>query len=43
MPASLLDSQLANLEPLEPDELGVREDITLSPDLIVAEVISQLR
>ena len=43
MPASLLDSQLASLEPLEPDELGVREDITLSPDLIVAEVISQLR
>lgn len=35
MPASLLDSQLATLEPLEPDEAGVVLDSTmLEPDLV---------
>lgn len=36
MPASLLESQLAILEPLEPDEDGVLIDVGSSPDEIVA-------
>lgn len=31
MPATLLDSQLATLEPLQPDEQGIVLDIALSP------------
>jgi gluconokinase len=31
MPASLLDSQLATLEPLQPDEAGMRLDVALPP------------
>jgi gluconokinase len=42
MPASLLDSQLATLEPFRPDELGVVLDVTLSPDELVARAISVL-
>jgi gluconokinase len=38
MPVSLLDSQFATLEPLDPDENGVRVDIAASPDEIVAQV-----
>ncbi len=39
MPASLLDSQLATLEPLQPDEAGVVLDVSLSPaDLVTAAV-----
>ena len=36
MPASLLDSQLATLEPLGPDERGVRVDADRSPDDVLA-------
>jgi carbohydrate kinase (thermoresistant glucokinase family) len=39
MPASLLDSQLATLEPLEPDERGARISIAQSVDAIVAEAV----
>ncbi|MEU3255114.1 gluconokinase [Streptomyces sp. NPDC006997] len=35
MPAALLDSQLATLDPLEPDERGAELDATPSPDRIV--------
>lgn len=42
MPASLLDSQLRTLEPLEPDESGVVLDLTHSPDELVAEAVSTL-
>lgn len=35
MPPSLLESQYATLEPLEPDELGLRVDVTLHVDEIV--------
>ena len=37
MPASLLDSQYAALEPLEPDELGTVIDIAMSFDQVVAQ------
>lgn len=36
MPVSLLDSQLATLEPLEPDEDGIVIDVAATPDAIVA-------
>ncbi|QAY59740.1 gluconokinase [Microbacterium protaetiae] len=39
MPPSLLDSQLATLEPLQPDEAGVVVDISPSP----AEVVTRAR
>ena len=42
MPATLLDSQLATLEPLAADEPGVTVDIVDDPDEIVAEVASAL-
>ncbi len=35
MPVSLLDSQLADLEPLRPDESGVIADIERSPEELV--------
>jgi gluconokinase len=38
MSASLLQSQYATLEPLEPDELGLRIDATLRVDEIVSVV-----
>ncbi|KUN22867.1 gluconokinase [Streptomyces corchorusii] len=34
MPSSLLDSQLATLEPLEPDEPGAELDATPAPDIL---------
>ncbi|WP_030164848.1 gluconokinase [Streptomyces sp. NRRL S-813] len=34
MPSSLLESQLAALEPLEPDELGTELDATPAPDTL---------
>jgi len=40
MPASLLDSQLATLEPLEPDEPGVR--ISLDDHTTVASIVALL-
>ncbi|SDC98180.1 gluconokinase [Actinokineospora iranica] len=39
MPASLLDSQLADLEPLGPDEPGVRLDITHTPEELAAAAL----
>lgn len=38
MPPMLLDSQLRDLEPLEPDEAGLRLDITAAPDLLVDRI-----
>jgi gluconokinase len=43
MPASLLDSQLATLEPLQPDEPGVIIPGEGPPDVIVDELIAALR
>ncbi|MDN5864305.1 MAG: gluconokinase [Gammaproteobacteria bacterium] len=42
MPASLLDSQLETLEPLETDEAGIAIDLTLSPEAIVAAFLDYL-
>jgi gluconokinase len=39
MPASLLDSQLRDLEPLQPDEAGVVLDIEEAPETLVARVL----
>ena len=43
MPGSLLDSQLATLEPLEADEDGVVVDISGSPESIVESAVAGLR
>jgi gluconokinase len=43
MPPSLLESQLATLEALEPDEPGVVLDATQPPEIVVAEAVSALR
>ncbi len=43
MPASLLDSQLATLEDLEPDEAGFDVIVDRAPDLLVAEAVERLR
>jgi gluconokinase len=42
MPASLLSSQFATLEPLEPDEHGVVIDVDQSVDRIVDEYVATL-
>jgi gluconokinase len=42
MPASLLESQYATLEPLQPDESGVTIDLSSGPDSIVREVATAL-
>lgn len=42
MPASLLDSQLATLEPLQPDEPGVTVSAAGSPEHVVDEVLAEL-
>lgn len=42
MPLSLLDSQLADLEMLQSDELGALYDIQQTPEQIVADVIGSL-
>ena len=42
MPASLLDSQLATLEPLQPDEPGVTVNAAGSSDAVVDEVLAEL-
>jgi gluconokinase len=42
MPATLLDSQLATLEPLGQDEPGIRVTIDQSPDEIVDEARTRL-
>jgi gluconokinase len=38
MPSSLLDSQLRDLEPLQDDEAGLRLDISLAPQALVARI-----
>lgn len=43
MPASLLDSQIATLEPLQPDEAGAVVDIGESPSEEANQVIDRLR
>jgi gluconokinase len=43
MPASLLDSQLATLERLEPDESGVVLDLTATPEELVAQAVAWLQ
>lgn len=40
MPVSLLDSQLADLEPLQPDEFGLVADIAKKPEEIVETALS---
>nr|WP_233507135.1 gluconokinase [Jiangella anatolica] len=42
MPPSLLESQLDTLEPLEPDEDGVRVLVDGTPDDVVAEALRRL-
>jgi gluconokinase len=42
MPASLLESQLSTLEPLEPDERGVVLDVVLTPDELVTRAVQTL-
>jgi beta-N-acetylhexosaminidase len=42
MPAALLDSQLATLEPLDADEAGVVVDIASPVDQVVARSVSRL-
>jgi len=42
MPASLLDSQLRDLEPLQADEAGVRLDLTQSPQQLVSTILQSL-
>lgn len=38
MPPSLLESQLRDLEALQDDEAGIRLDITLPPEVLVARI-----
>jgi gluconokinase len=40
MPPELLDSQLATLEPLEPDERGIVLDATATPDALVEHALA---
>jgi gluconokinase len=42
MPASLLPSQLATLEPLQPDEDGVTVDASGTPDQVTADIRARL-
>lgn len=43
MPLSLLDSQLRDLEPLQPDECGVTLDLRATPEALVAQALAALR
>ncbi|MDN4489673.1 gluconokinase [Demequina sp. SYSU T00068] len=43
MPASLVASQYATLEPLDDDEAGTAVDATLPPDAVVAAALAALR
>jgi carbohydrate kinase (thermoresistant glucokinase family) len=43
MPASLLDSQLATLEPPAPEEHAIVVEIALPPEQVVTAVLEQLR
>lgn len=42
MPPSLLDSQLATLEPLQPDERGVVLDLSRTPEALAQQAIDAL-
>ena len=42
MPASLLESQLATLEPLGPGEIGATIDATRAPELVLADALSAI-
>jgi gluconokinase len=42
MPAALLDSQLRDLEPLQPDEAGVTLDVRDPPDKLVEQALLSL-
>ncbi len=42
LPLSLLDSQLATLEPLDADEKGITVDATRTPQELVGEVVADL-
>jgi carbohydrate kinase (thermoresistant glucokinase family) len=42
MPASLLDSQLATLEPPAPDEAPIVEDMAEPPEVVVADIVARL-
>jgi hypothetical protein len=41
MPASLLASQFRSLEPLQPEEKGVRIDINMTPEAAVDIVLDE--
>ncbi len=43
MPPALLESQLATLEPLHPDEPGVTLDATRPPENLVSEAVAAVR
>ena len=43
MPASLLESQLATLEPLGDDEAGIDVTVDRAPDVLVAEIAERIR
>jgi gluconokinase len=43
MPPSLLDSQFADLEPLQPDEPGAVIDISADSDLVLTRCVAALR
>jgi gluconokinase len=43
MPASLLDSQLATLEPLQPDEEGVTIDVTGTEEQVEQQALAALQ
>lgn len=43
MPVSLLDSQLATLEPLQPDEDGVRLDVSRAPAELADAIVGAVR
>jgi gluconokinase len=43
MPASLLPSQLAILEPLEPDEPGIVVESTEDPEALVESIVARLQ
>ena len=42
MPASLLNSQIATLEPLQPDESGIVLDVSLPPEELVVQAVRGL-
>jgi gluconate kinase len=43
MPVSLLDSQLATLEPLQDDEAGLRLDVGRPPEALAAAIAAAVR